>query len=139
MDDILFTYEDIIFKNKWSIKWLNAYKDIKISRESGNQIKITFPSASVDNRHFFTNYILPKHILTDFDFQSYREIFSIQPTYTNCANIVSQTSDQYSLIFNAVNCKDTHLNFYQIKNLISFDSFKQSVESKADSIVDVYI
>jgi hypothetical protein len=66
----------------------------------------------------------------DFNFQNYREIFSVQPVYTNCANIVSQTTDQYSLIFNLINCKDTNLNFYQIKNLVSQDNFATNIEEK---------
>lgn len=139
MDDIAFTYDDIIIKNKWSIKWLSIYNDIKISRESPNQLKIIFPRASIDNKLFFTNYILPKHILQDFDIQWYRDIFSVQPTYTNCANIVPETNDQYSLIFNLLNCKDTHLNFYQIKNLISFENFSNGDQNPKNSIIDVYV
>lgn len=139
LDDILFTYQDVIIKNKRWIRTLTPYKDIVISKESETSLKVSFPTASIDNKLFFTQYILPKHILNDFDFQSYRELFAIQPIYTNCANIVSQTSDQYSLIFNLVNCGDTNLNFYQIKNHLSFDTFKTTIEEKKSSIVDVYL
>lgn len=139
IDDIIFSYDDVVVKNKRNIKSLSIYNDIKISRESSNQLRILFPRASIDNKLFFTQYILPKHILQDFDFQSYRDVFSVQPIYTNCANIVPQTNDQYSLIFNLVNCKDTHLNFYQIKNLISFDQFKNSDKGPENSIIDVYL
>ncbi|HCY20645.1 TPA: hypothetical protein DIC40_02090 [Patescibacteria group bacterium] len=66
-------------------------------------------------------------------------MFAVQPIYTNCANIVSQTSDQYSLIFNLVNCTDTSLNFYQIKNHLSFDAFNSVIDEKKSSIVDVYL
>ncbi len=138
MDDIAFTYDDVVAKNKWNLKWLSVYKDIKITRETPQQLKLVFPTSSADNKLFFTNYILPKHILQSFDLQSYRDVFSIQPTYTNCANIVAQTSDQYSLIFNLLNCKDTHLNFYQIKNLITFENFSDGKNAK-NWIVDVYL
>jgi len=138
MDDIAFTYDDVIVKNKWELKWLNLYKDIKITRENPNELKLVFPTASADNKLFFTNYILPKHILQGFDLQNYKDAFSVQPTYTNCANI-AQTSDQYSLIFNLLNCKDTHLNFYQIKNLITFENFSDGGKSAKNGIVDVYL
>ena len=138
MDDIAFSYDDVVVKNKWNIKTLAAYKDLKITRENPNQLKIIFPTPSVDNKLFFTNYILPKHILQGSDLASYKTVFSVQPTYTNCANIVPQTSDPNSLIFNLLNCQDTHLNFYQIKNLVSFDSFRDGTSAK-NSIIDVYL
>lgn len=139
IEDILFTYQDIIIKNKRWIRTLTPYKDVKITKESDSSFKVAFPTASIDNKLFFTQYILPYHILKDFDFQSYRELFAVQPIYTNCANIVSQTSDQYSLIFNLVNCMDTSLNFYQIKNHLSFDAFSSVIDEKKSSIVDVYL
>lgn len=138
MDDIVFTYDDVIIKNKWWLKWLSIYKDIKISRENPKELKLVFPTASADNKLFFTNYILPKHILQGFDLQNYKDVFSAQPTYTNCANI-AQTSDQYSLIFNLLNCKESHLNFYQIKNLITFENFSDGGNSAKNRIVDVYL
>lgn len=139
LDDILFTYQDIIIKNKRWIKTLTPYKDITITKESDSSLQVSFPTPSIDNKLFFTQYILPQHILKNFDFQSYRELFAVQPIYTNCANIVSQTSDQYSLIFNLVNCTNTNLNFYQIKNHISFDAFKTTITEKESSIVDIYL
>ncbi len=139
IEDILFTYQDIIIKNKRWIRTLTPYKDVSLTKENDSVLKVNFPNASVDNKLFFTQYILPYHVLKNFDFQSYREIFAVQPTYTNCANIVSQTSDQYSLIFNLVNCFDTNLNFYQIKNHVSFDAFSSVIEEKKSSIVDVYL
>lgn len=139
IDDVLFTYQDIVVKNKRWIKNLSTYKELQISQEQDSSIKIVFPTDSVDNKLFFTQHILPNHILKDFDFQSYRDVFSMKPTYTNCANIVSQTSDQYSLIFNLVNCPDTNLNFYQIKNHLSFQNFEDSIADKKNSIVDVYL
>lgn len=139
LDDIFFTYQDIIIKNKRWIRTLTPYKDVTIAKESDSSFKVNFPAASIDNKLFFTQYILPQHVLKNFDFQSYRELFAVQPIYTNCANIVSQTSDQYSLIFNLVNCTDTSLNFYQIKNHQSFAAFKSVIDEKKSSIVDIYL
>lgn len=138
IEDVFFTYENIIHQNKRKIKWLETYKNLKVEKEA-NKLKVTFPTISIDNKIFFTNYILPRHILENTELQEYIGNFSIEPIYTNCANIVSQTTDQYSLIFNLVNCKDTNLNFYQIKNIQSFPEFEAAINDGKWSIVDAYI
>jgi len=127
IEDVYFTYDSIIRQNKRAIKNLEAYKNIKIEK-NGAKLKVIFPSPSTDNKVFFTNYILPKHVLGEATLQDYINKFSMEPIYTNCANIVSQTTDQYSLIFNLINCKDTNLNFYQIKNIQSFEEFETSIQ-----------
>lgn len=137
IEDVYFTYDTIIRQNKRGIKTLESYKNIKIEK-NGAKLKVSFPSASTDNKVFFTNYILPKHALWEATLQDYINKFSMEPLYTNCANIVSQTTDQYSLIFNLINCKDTNLNFYQIKNIQSFEEFETSTQDGKGSIVDVY-
>jgi hypothetical protein len=137
IEDIYFTYENIIHQNTRAIPSLEAYKNIKVEK-NGAKLKVSFPTASTDNKIFFTNYILPKHALEGSNLQEYISKFSIEPLYTNCANIVSQTTDQYSLIFNLVNCKDTNLNYYQIKNIQSFDEFETSIKDGKGSMVDVY-
>lgn len=137
IEDVYFTYDSIIRQNKRAIKNLEAYKNIKIEK-NGAKLKVIFPSPSTDNKVFFTNYILPKHVLGEATLQDYINKFSMEPIYTNCANIVSQTTDQYSLIFNLINCKDTNLNFYQIKNIQSFEEFETSIQDGKWSIVDVY-
>ncbi len=138
-EDLYFTYNDIIHNNKWNISWLNTYKGITVIKDTDNKIKISFPTASKDNILFFSHYILPQHILQEYDLDNYKTMFGVHPVYTNCANVVTDSVDPYSLIFNLANCTDTNLNFYQIKNAISFDAFKKTVKSAADSIVDAYI
>jgi len=138
-EDIFFTYDEILRQNKWDIPWWKTYKDIKITKETNNKLKVVFSSASPDNILLFTNYILPRHSLANFDVDQYKNFFSTRPIYTNCANLVAQTTDEYSLIFNLVNCEDTKLNFYQIKNAISFDKFRGSINDGGDSIIDAYI
>ena len=137
IEDVYFTYDTIIRQNTWNIKKLESYKSIKIEK-NGAKLKVSFPSASTDNKVFFTNYILPKHVLEGASLQDFINKFSMEPIYTNCANIVSQMTDQYSLIFNLINCKDTSLNFYQIKNIQSFEEFETSIKDGKGSIVDVY-
>lgn len=136
-EDLYFTYNDIIHNNKWNISWLNVYQGITVIKDADNKIKISFPTASKDNILFFSHYILPQHILQEYDLENYKSMFGVHPVYTNCANLVTDSVDQYSLIFNLANCTDTNLNFYQIKNTISFDAFKKATSS--NSIVDAYI
>jgi hypothetical protein len=84
---------------------------------------------------FFDNYILPQHILQDYDSENYTNLFGKKPIYTDCANLVADSADPYSLIFNLVDCPETNLNFYQVKNKGNFEKFKKD----PSSIVDAYI
>ena len=113
----------------WKIPLLSQYNDITIVKDVNNTLKVSFTTKSSDNILFFTNYILPQHILINTDINDYTSIFAFKPVYTNCANLVSQSNDQYSLVFNLVNCNQSNLNFYQVKNTTSFDVFKKSVEN----------
>ncbi len=137
VDDVFFTYNEIIKSNKLSIPYLDMYKDIKVEIE-GTKVKVVFKNSSEDNTLFFTNYILPKHALIDPNLDMYQQSFAIEPVYNNCAKIKSQSTDQYSLIFDLSNCEDTNLWFYQIKNIISFDNFKNWITEGNWSIVDAY-
>ena len=109
------------------IPLLTQYNDITVTKDVNNTIKITFNNKSSDNILFFTNYILPKHILINAELVDYKSMFAFKPVYTNCANLVSESSDEYSLVFNLVNCNQSNLNFYQVKNTASFETFKKSI------------
>lgn len=139
LEDIYFTYNDILRNNMWGLPVLTQYATTSIVKETNATLKISFPTKSSDNILFFTNYILPKHILTSAELSDYKWLFAFKPVYTNCANLVSQSNDEYSLVFNLVNCNQSNLNFYQVKNMISFDAFKSSIENWDNSIIDAYI
>jgi len=139
LEDIYFTYNEILRNNMRKIPLLNQYNGITITKDVNNSLKVTFSNKSSDNILFFTNYILPKHMLLNSELNDYTSIFAFKPVYTNCANLVSQSNDEYSLVFNLVNCIQSNLNFYQVKNAVSFDSFKQSIDNWGDSIIDAYI
>ena len=62
IDDVFFTYDEILRQNKWGISSLNIWNSITVALEDG-KVKITFPTATEANNNFFTNYILPKHVL----------------------------------------------------------------------------
>ena len=137
IEDIYFTYNDIIKNNKLDISWLEKYSNLDIAME-WDQVKVTFKNNSQDNTLFFTNYILPRHALIEPNQDMYKNSFSLEPVYNNCAKIKWQTVDQNSLIFDLSNCMDTNLLYYQLKVLSSFDSFKETLSETSSSIIDVY-
>ncbi|MEI6774549.1 MAG: hypothetical protein WCL18_07375 [bacterium] len=115
--------------NMWDIPALEQYSPTTIIKDVNTTLKVSFPTASADNILFFTNYILPTHILATAQLSDYTSIFAFKPVYTNCSNLVSQSNDEYSLVFNLVNCNQSNLNFYQVKNTTSFDAFKKSIDN----------
>lgn len=137
IDDVYFTYNDILKENKLGLSYLDKYSNIQVDME-WEKIKVVFKNTSQDNTNFFTNYILPKHALIEPNLDMYQQSFAIEPVYNNCAKIKSQSTDQYSLIFDLSNCDTTNLWFYQIKNAISFNNFKDSVNQHG-SIIDMYV
>lgn len=139
IDDIFFTYDEIIRNNKWNLNALDSYKDLIISKNPDATVKVSFDAPAKEHILFFGNYILPQHILKDYDLASYKSVFWTRPVYTNCANVVGDSKDPYSLIFNLANCPDTNLNFYQIKNTLSFDNLRLSVVWGGESLVDAYV
>lgn len=139
LEDIFFTYNDILRGNIWKLPLLTQYNDITVAKDANNTLKVTFPKKSSDNILFFTNYILPQHMLASSEFSDYKSLFAFKPVYTNCANLVWQSNDQYSLVFNLVNCNQSNLNFYQVKNTTSFEVFKTPIQNGSDSIIDAYV
>jgi ABC-type transport system substrate-binding protein len=108
IEDVYFTYKDIIKNNKLEIPTLDKYSNIDVSMET-DQVKVVFKNSSKDNTLFFTNYILPQHALLEPNNSMYTQSFAIEPVYDNCAKIKPQTTDQDSLIFDLSNCNDTSL------------------------------
>jgi hypothetical protein len=62
LDDVYFTYKKILQENVRNVKYLNQYKSVKIERKN-DYLLVDFPIPSKDNLIFFTNFILPEHIL----------------------------------------------------------------------------
>ena len=137
IDDVFFTYDEIIRQNKWGIESLNIWNTVTVALEDG-KLNVTFPTATSDNANFFTNYILPKHILANATLDQYRTDFALVPIWNNCATILSQNKDINSLIFDLNACTDTNFAYYQIKNYGDFESFEAGLQGGANSIVDVY-
>ncbi|NOZ44834.1 MAG: hypothetical protein GXP45_06965 [bacterium] len=136
MDDVFYTYNDVLSHNIRDINYLKQYDGVEVSHKN-NQITVKFPTASIDNTLFFNNFILPRHALLNANLKQYQNDFAIEPIYNKCAHIVPQSKDPYSLVFDLSACPDSHLGFYQIKNNISFDLFEQAVNTHG-SIIDAY-
>lgn len=139
LEDVYFTYNDILRNNMWELSQLSQYTTTTVLKDTNTTLKVTFPNKSSDNILFFTNYILPQHILNDAELSDYKSLFAFKPVYSNCANLVAQSNDEYSLVFNLVNCNQTNLNFYQVKNMTSFETFKQAINNWDNSIIDAYV
>lgn len=137
LDDIYFTYEKIIHQNIWGLNSLNAYADLKIEKEK-EKIKITFPTSTTDNNYFFTFAILPQHILAQARLEDYTSAFAANPITSSCGKLVPKSSDADSLIFNLVDCQDTNLAFYQIKNYSDFETLSKTIVEENSKIVDAY-
>lgn len=137
IEDVFFTYDEILRKNIRKIDSLNIRSQLNISLEDG-KIKVVFPSATKDNQLFFTNSILPKHILSSSTLDDYRINFAINPISNACATILTQTKDENSLIFNLTKCSDTNFSYYQIKSYRDFEEMDNFLQWWKKSIVDVY-
>lgn len=132
IDDLIFTYTDILQNNIWALPHGDAYKDLVIQKLSNNSLTITFPRASPDNMQFFTNFIVPSHILAGKNWDYYIKNFGATPVTNSCATL-SQSRDADSLIFDLIECPQTWLKYYQVKNTTLEKT------TKDPWIVDLYI
>ena len=138
IEDIFFTYDEIIRKNRRWVQSLNTWNSITVSLED-DKVKISFPTISEDNFNFFTNAILPKHIVDWMDLETYKNYFSLAPITDGCAKIMPQSKDVNSLIFDVNDCDDTKFAYYQVKSYDSFEDFENFLRWKNQkAIVDAY-
>jgi hypothetical protein len=137
VDDLFFTYDEIIRQNRRGIPSLNIWNTVTVTLEDG-KVNVSFPTATPDNISFFTQYLLPKHILGTATLDQYRTDFALAPVRNTCANILPQTKDINSLVFDLNKCDMTNFSYYQIKNYGSFEEFDATLQGEKKSIVDVY-
>ena len=139
IEDVMFTYDQILTKNVREIPSLNTWDSVKVEYTEDGKISVVFPTSSFDNINFFVNAILPKHMVENEDLDYYKNYFSLVPVTNGCAKILHQTNDVNSLIFDLNNCSDTKFGYYQIKNYGSFEEFEWALYGKNQkAIVDVY-
>ena len=67
--------------NFWEQPYLSKYQDILISmnEEQPDELIVTFPSASIENRKFFRFPIIPLHIIQDYTLEQYVTRFATNP------------------------------------------------------------
>lgn len=128
LNDILFTYKTIIADNYRNIPDLEGLRWIEVNPDSiNNQITITFSQPNVDNSIFFTNFILPSHILANQSLASYIEDFWTQPVSSGCATLQPSLTDPTSTVFDLKNCENTNLRYYQVKAFSELDDIIQYI------------
>jgi hypothetical protein len=128
LNDILFTYQTLIADNYREIPDLEWLRGIEVTPDSiNNQIIITFSQPNVDNSIFFTNFILPSHILANQTVATYIENFGTQPITSWCAKLQPSLTDPTSTVFDLENCEDTNLRYYQVKAFSELDDIKEYI------------
>lgn len=134
LDDIIFSYQDIVISNLWEQPYLSQYQDIFMSEDENdpNALLITFPTADEENRKFFELPIIPYHSMRDLTLEDYVRDFAARPISLTCVRLES-SSDDDSLILDLTNCKNTNLNYYQIK---AFDNLQQ-LQDHVNSIKNI--
>lgn len=137
LDDVYFTYKKILQENVRNVKYLNQYKSVKIERKN-DYLLVDFPIPSKDNLIFFTNFILPEHILENKNLDWYITKFWFNPVVSNCWKIKLNSKDLNSIIFDLSKC-DTYIQNYQYKYFTDFDNLKNYILSKRKKIIDYYI
>lgn len=132
LDDIYFTYNWIIKENNRSLPQLDGYKNINITAQP-DHIMVQFPFASIDNRSFFTQGILPAHIVSKFSHAEYLQLFSQNPIVSGCGAL--QTSnDKNSSIIDVSSCLQNRFKNYQYKQFTDTASLEQFVQQNRSNI-----
>lgn len=124
LNDIYFTYNTLLKQNYRNIWHLDTYKNLLVDVD-WNTLQVVFPKASVDNMLFFTNFILPAHLLANKSLETYVETFVKRPIWTSCATIIPSENDPDSIVFDLETCWETLLRYYQVKQ---FDS-QEAIDS----------
>ena len=138
IEDVYFTYDELLRKNRRGLSALNTWNSISVSLEDW-KVRVEFPTMTPDNINFFTNPILPKHVVESMDSVTYKNYFSLAPVTNGCASIMPQSKDVNSLIFDVNGCDDTNFAYYQVKNYWSFEEFEKLLLWKNEkAIVDAY-
>ncbi len=134
-DDILFTYQTILKENIWKLPDLTAYAKTEIVEVDEQTIKVSFPKQSVDNMLFFTNSLLPKHILEGKPLDYYLKEFAKTPIYISCAVLDLIKSHNNNYVFDISACQDFYPKNLQVKSFIQ-ELEAVSYLQKEESIVD---
>ncbi len=138
INDVFFTYYDVIKSNQRSMPFLNSYSKLEITQNNDGTIDVVFPRESVDNQLFFLNPILPAHHLTNQKLQYYQHQFASNPVTSACATLKPQTTDKDSVIFDLTNCDEYTPQILQVKQFDS-NTWLQSYMQKNPKLIDYVI
>ena len=137
LDDVYFTYNDVIVNNKFKFPDLEKFRNIKIEKNK-DFIKVTFPYPSKDNLIFFTNFVLPKHILESKDKRYYLNNFPNELVNNTCATLKLFKNDPHSILFDLKECKDYYIDNFQYKFFDNENQMVDYIDSQKKKIVDFY-
>jgi hypothetical protein len=133
INDVYFTYKSIIKDNYRNIPHLDWYSTLQINVDN-NMLKIVFPKASKDNMIFFTNFILPAHILANISLEEYLIRFIQSPVGSTCTRLETVWKDSDNYIFNLSACPDFSLKNYQIKWFKNEESMNATIQANKQFI-----
>ncbi len=135
LNDLLFTYKTLLKDNYRNISSLEPYKNITVqANEDNTALNVAFPQASIDNIIFFTNFILPAHLLANQSLESYIQTFHDQPVGTSCGRLQPIENDPTSVVFDLAKCDDMYLKFYQVKQFTREEELLNYTTSKENTI-----
>lgn len=119
-------------KNIWNLPQYNNNTNVVVQKSSADTLTVTFPQASKENMMFFTDFILPSHIIKSWSREDYTKRMPTEFVTNGCATI-SNSRDEESLIFDLKNCPNTRIRYYQVK--------KYSLEKMQEDpgIMDFYV
>ena len=138
IDDVLFTYKDIVIENRWQQPYLLQYSDITINRITGeNTLQVTFPFADNTNKDFFSFPILPSHTIKGMDTTTYINNFSNQPVTSTCATLWDNNNEN-NLVINMSRCNTIDINYYQLKSFGSYKDLIQYIWSNKKNDISLY-
>ena len=138
INDVFFTYYDVIKSNQWSMQFLNSYSKLEITQGNDGTIDVTFPRESIDNQLFFLNPILPAHHLTNQKLNYYQNQFASNPVTSACAKLKPQATDKDSIIFDLANCDEYAPQILQVKQF-SNNTWLQSYIKKNPKTIDYVV
>lgn len=133
INDIFFTYKSILKDNYRNITHLDGFSSLLIEA-SPESVTVTFPKASKDNMIFFTNFILPAHILANVSLEEYIIRFLQDPIWSACATIQQTGKDLDNYIFDLTTCTDFSLKNYQIKRFPTREALTSYVQANTQVI-----
>ncbi len=135
LNDVLFTYKTILKDNYWNISSLDAFRNVLVSANAEEwTLTVTFPNPSIDNMIFFTNFILPSHLLGNQPLENYVSTFYQDPVTSTCIMLQKNSRDATNTVFDLSNCSTTLLKYYQVKTFETQDESIEYVKSNPDTI-----